>query len=157
MWKVWLLKPLVFPCEKSDYWSPLFFLVKSLIIEAPYFSLWKVWLLKPLVFPCEKSDYWSPLFFLVKSLIIEAPCFSLWKVWLLKPLVFPCAYISTVWWGFHDTLVTLDSTYCSPVSPKMIFFKLKTSWSDYFHIIHVSERIAEDQNGSTMIIEMPQI
>ena len=43
-----------------------------------------------------------------------------------------------MWWGLHDTLVPLDSTYGSPGPQKWTnnFFS-----SDYLHILHVVERI----------------
>ena len=61
------------------------------------------------------------------SLIIEPPpgpqiakdvkCFHIWKTYY--PLLFLVVHMSTVWWGLHDTLVPLDSTYASPGPPKM--------------------------------------
>ena len=55
--------------------------------------------------------------------------------------LFLVVLVSPVWWGLHDTLVPLDSTYGSPGPPKMKKINNKFS-SDYFHILHVVERIA---------------
>ena len=62
----------------------------------------------------------------------------------------------TLWYPW----IRLDSTYGSPEPPKTEekmynFVQFKMSLSDYFHILLVGERIAEKQDGSTMIIEGP--
>ena len=44
-----------------------------------------------------------------------------------------------VWWGLHDTLIPLDSTYASPGPPKMKTKIWKKCSSDYFHILHIVE------------------
>ena len=43
-----------------------------------------------------------------------------------------------VWWGLHDTLIPLDSTYASP-GPQNEIKNLKKNSSDYFHILHIVE------------------
>ena len=60
--------------------------------------------------------------------------------------------MSLVWRGLHDTVVSLDSTSVpqDPPPPQMnkidkknhILILIQKSLSDYFHILHVVERIA---------------
>ena len=59
----------------------------------------------------------------------------------LLSIVFLIVLMYPVWWGLHDTLVPLDSTYASPGPPKMKINNKKCS-SDYILILHVVERIA---------------
>ena len=54
--------------------------------------------------------------------------------------------MSPVWWGLHDTLVPLDSTYGSPGPPKNSKEVNNKFSSDYFHILHVVGRIALEWN-----------
>ena len=55
------------------------------------------------------------------------------------PLFFLVVHMYPVWWGLHDTLVPLDSTYASPGPPKMKTKIWKKCSSDYFHILHIVE------------------
>ena len=89
------------------------------------------------------------------------------QVWLLNPpppgpkiakdnvftcenllfIVFLVVLMSPVWWGLHDTLVPLYSTYGSPGPPKNENKEIHTliliqKSSDFFHILNFVERIA---------------
>ena len=58
---------------------------------------------------------------------------------LCYPLLFLVVLMPPVWWGLHDTLVPLDSTYGSPGPPKNeILHRLLTyftcCWEDSFGV-----------------------
>ena len=50
-------------------------------------------------------------------------------------IIFHCC--TYVWWGLHDTLTPLDSTYGSPGPRRHPKIKNNKCSSDYFHILHV--------------------
>ena len=51
-------------------------------------------------------------------LSIAIPCCTYVSSVTYYPLFFLVVHMYPVWWGLHDTLVPLDSTYASPGPPK---------------------------------------
>ena len=64
----------------------------------------------------------NALIYFLKILQVRAPChggalYSFWYWWNVV-WIFYEIFQNFVWWGLHDTLVPLDSTYGSPGPPK---------------------------------------
>ena len=65
----------------------------------------------------------------------DANVFHIWKTYYL--LFFFVVVMSPVWWGLHDTLIPLHSTYGSPGPPK----------TNFHHITSIFYRLLEDNVG----------